>query len=119
MDFFTVEVVTALGLVRYHVLFVIDIGSRMVEVVGLARNPGGEWMKQMGRNLLDADDGFLHGKRYLILDRDPLYMKKFRQMLRGAGVKPLLLPARSPNLNAYAERFVVLRQPVIRAPGGD
>ena len=69
--------------------------------------------------MLDADDGFLHGKRYLILDRDPLYMKKFRQMLRGAGVKPLLLPARSPNLNAYAERFVVLRQPVIRAPGGD
>jgi putative transposase len=59
MDFFTVEVVTALGLVRYHVLFVIDIGSRLVEVVGLVRNPGGEWMKQMARNLLDAYDGFL------------------------------------------------------------
>jgi hypothetical protein len=67
----------------------------------------GEWIKQMGRNLLDADDGFLHGKRYVILDRDPLYTKEFRQMLRGAGVKPLLLPARSPNLNAYAERFVL------------
>src|ERR1700690_4093182 len=75
MDFFTVEVVTVLGLVRYHVLFVIDIGSRMVEVVGLVR--------------------------------DPLYTKEFRQMLRGAGLKPLLLPARSPNLNAYAERFVL------------
>jgi transposase InsO family protein len=107
MDFFTVEVVTALGLVRYHVLFVIDIGSRMVEVVGLARSPGGDWMKQMARNLLDTDDGFLRGKRYLILDRDPLYTKEFRQMLRGAGVEPLLLPARSPNLNAYAERFVL------------
>ena len=107
MDFFTVEVVTAVGLVRYHVLFVIDIGSRMVEVVGVARDPAGEWMKQMARNLLDADDGFLRGKRYLILDRDPLYRKEFRQMLRGAGVKPLLLPARSPNLNAYAERFVL------------
>ena len=88
-------------------LFVIDLGSRMVEVVGLARNPGGEWMKQMARNLIDADDGFLRGKRYLILDRDPLYTREFRQMLRGAGVKPLLLPARSPNLNAYAERFVL------------
>jgi putative transposase len=98
MDFFTVEVVTAMGLVRYHVLFVIDIGSRFVEVVGLARHPGGEWMKQMARNLLDADDRFLRAKRYLILDRDPLYTKEFRQMLR-AGVKPLLLPAQSPNLN--------------------
>jgi transposase InsO family protein len=107
MDFLTVEVVSGMGPVRYHVLFVIDIGSRMVEVVGLARDPAGEWMKQMARNLLDADDGFLRGKRYLILDRDPLYTREFRQMLRGAGVKPLLLPARSPNLNAYAERFVL------------
>ena len=61
----------------------------------------------MARNLLDANDGFLRGKRYLILDRDPLYTKEFRAMLRAAGVKPLLLPARSPNLNAYAERFVL------------
>jgi len=64
-------------------------------------------MKQMARNLLDAYDGFLREKRYLILDRDPLYTKEFRQMLQGAGLKPLLLPARSPNLNAYAERFVL------------
>src|SRR5450631_2274545 len=64
-------------------------------------------MKQMARNLLDTDDGFLRGKRYVILDRDPLYTKEVRQMLRGAGVEPLLLPARSPNLNGYAERFVL------------
>ena len=50
--------------------------------------------EQMARNLIDADDGFLRGKRYLILDRDPLYTKEYRQLLRGAGVKPLLLPAR-------------------------
>jgi transposase InsO family protein len=81
---------------------VIDIGSRIVEVVGLARDPGSVWMKQIARNLLDADAGFLREKRYLILDRDPLYTKDLREMLRGAGVKPLLLPARSPNLNAYA-----------------
>ena len=70
----------------------IDIGSRLVEVVGLARDPGGDWMKQMARNLLDANDGFLDGKRYLILDRDPLYTKEFRQMLRGVGVKPCCCP---------------------------
>ena len=66
-------------------------------------------MKQMGRNLLEGETGFLRGKRYLILDRDPLYTKEFRQMLRGAGMKPLLLPARSPNLNAYAERLLSIK----------
>ena len=44
MDFFTVEVVTWLGLIRYHVLFAIDIASRKVEIVGMAANPGGRWM---------------------------------------------------------------------------
>jgi putative transposase len=107
MDFFTVEVLSLTGIVRFHVLFVIDIGSRRVEVVGLARDPAGKWMMQMARNLLDAEAGFLRGKRYLILDRDPLYTKDFRHMLRAAGVEPLLLPARSPNLNAFAERFVL------------
>jgi len=64
-------------------------------------------MMQVARNLLDATDGFLRDKRHLILDRDPLYTKAFRRLLRDAGTKPLLLPARSPNLNAYAERFVL------------
>ena len=59
MDFFTVEVQTEFGLVWYHVLFVIDIGSRIVEVVGLKCDPGGDWMKQMARNLPDAEEGFL------------------------------------------------------------
>ncbi|MEP6651991.1 MAG: hypothetical protein ABJA82_01450 [Myxococcales bacterium] len=57
MDFFTGEVLTVVGLVRYHVLFVIDIGSQIVEVEGLARDPGGDWMKPMARNLSDAQDG--------------------------------------------------------------
>jgi transposase InsO family protein len=63
-------------------------------------------MTQVARNLTDADDGFLRGMEYLILDRDPLYTAAFRDLLRDSGVKPLLLPARSPNLNAFAERFV-------------
>ena len=49
---------------------------------------------------------FLRGMEYLILDRDPLYTGAFRDLLRDSGVKPLLLPARSPNVNAFAERFV-------------
>ena len=53
-------------------LFVIDIWSRIVEVVGLARDPAGVWMKQMARNLLDAQDGFLRGKHYLIAGPRPI-----------------------------------------------
>src|ERR1022692_2521249 len=62
--------------------------------VDVTMSPGGEWMKQMGRNLLDVETGFVRGKRVLDPRPDPLYTKEFRQMLRGAGVEPLLLPAR-------------------------
>jgi len=105
--FFTVEVLTTVGLVRYHVLIVIDIGSRRVEIASIVHNPGGEWMKQVSRNLTDVFGGFLRGKRYIILDRDPLFTAAFRDMLKSSGVKPVRLPARSPDLNAFAERFVL------------
>ena len=63
-------------------------------------------MTQLARNLTDASDGFLRGVQYVILDRDPLYTAAFRRLLRDSGVKPVILPAWSPNLNAFAERFV-------------
>jgi hypothetical protein len=63
-------------------------------------------MTQVAHNLTNANDGFLRGVSFLILDRDPLYTAAFRDLLRSSGVTPLLLPARSPNLNAFAERFV-------------
>ena len=107
MDFFTVEAVTLFGLVRYHVLFVIDIATRTVEIAGIARDPDGRWMEQMARNLIDSEDGFLRGKRYLIADRDPLYTAAFRRTLKSSGVNVLKLPPHSPNLNAFAERFVL------------
>ena len=72
-DLFTVEVVNPFGLVRYHVLFVIDIATRCVCIGGITSDPNGEWMKQVVRNLTDMWDGFLLGKRYLIHDRDPLF----------------------------------------------
>ena len=74
---------------------------------GITSDPNGEWMKQVARNLTDMWDGFLLGKRYLIHDRDPLFTEAVRGLLRDSGVKPLRLPANSPNLNAYAERFVL------------
>jgi putative transposase len=105
-DFFSVEVLTRTGLVRYFVLFVLDLKTRSVEIAGIAPQPDGEWMKQIARNLTDADDGFLNGARYLIHDRDPLFTGAFRELLGSSGVETVKLPARSPDLNAYAERFV-------------
>jgi putative transposase len=105
-DFFSVEVWTKNGLVTYFVLFVIDLASRRVEIAGITASPDSAWMCQTARNLTDCEDGFLRGKRYLLMDRDGKYCAEFRAVLRHGGVKPLRLPARSPNLNAFAERFV-------------
>ncbi len=105
-DFFSVEVLTPRGLVRYLVLLVIDLKTRTVEIAGIARDPNGAWMEQIARNLTDPDVGFLRCARYLIHDRDPLFTAGFRANLKSAGVETVKLPARSPNLNAYAERFV-------------
>jgi hypothetical protein len=77
-DFFTVEVLTVAGLVRYVVLFVMKRKTRTVEIAGISSQPDGSWMTQLARNLTDADDGFLRGMEYLILDRDPLYTAVFR-----------------------------------------
>ncbi len=106
MDFFSVEVLTRWCLVRYFVLFVIDLETRRVEIAGITRQSDGEWMMQIARNLSDADEGFLNGSRYLIHDRDPLFTEAFRRVLGSSGVRTVKLPARSPDLNAYAERFV-------------
>jgi putative transposase len=87
------------------VLFAIDLSTRKVEILGVRPQPNGPWMEQIARNLT-CEESFLAGKRYLIHDRDPLYTDKFDGILKAAGVNPVKLPARSPNLNAYAERFV-------------
>ena len=105
-DFFTVEVWTAIGLVRYHVLFVIRLATREVQIAGIIPEPHGRWMKQMARNLTDGLDGFLTGCRYLIHDRSSLFAPEFGRILESVGIESVRLPARSPNLNAVAERFV-------------
>jgi len=105
-DFFSVEVITRFGLVRYFVLFVIDLETRRVEIAGILPQPDEAWMSRVARNLTDCEDGFLTGTRYLIHDRDPLFTASFREVLKSSGVDTVKLRARSPNLNAYAERFV-------------
>jgi transposase InsO family protein len=106
MDFFNVEVLTLTGFVRYSVLFVIEYKTRRVHIAGIVHCPHEVWMKQMARNLTDCFEGFLLNAKYLIHDRDPLFTEAFLLMLKDSGIEPLRLPAKSPNLNPFAERFV-------------
>ena len=105
-DFLTVEVMTLTGLVTYHVLFVIELASRSVHIAGITTNPNEPWMMQVARNLTDTFDGFLRDKSILLLDRDTKYSTAFRRLLEDDGIEVIRLPPRSPNLKAFAERFV-------------
>jgi len=105
-DFFSVEVLTWRGLVTYYILFFIEIGTRRVYLGGITRHPEAGWMVQVARNATMQDSGYLNGCRYLLHDRDQKFCREFRETLAAGGVKCLPLPARSPNLNAHAERWV-------------
>ena len=105
-DFFSVEVLTLRGLVTYYVLFFIRLESRRVEAAGITQHPNEAWMKQIARNVTMDEWGYLNNCRYLIHDRDTKFTVSFRAILKSGHVEPLKLPARSPNLNAYAERWV-------------
>jgi len=104
--FLTVEVWSWRGLVTHHILFVIDLATRRVVIAGITTNPTEGWMLQMARNLTDAETGMLRGTLHLIVDRDTKYSKAFRTFLAREGIEVIRLPPRSPNLTAFAERFV-------------
>jgi transposase InsO family protein len=105
-DFFAVEVWGPRGLVTFYVFFLMELATRRIQIAGITPGPNEVWMMQIGRNLTDPVDGFLADKKLLIIDRDSKYSAAFRSLLTDAGVEPVRLPARSPNLNAHAERFV-------------
>ena len=105
-DFFSVEVWRLSGLTTYYVLFFIQLSTRTIKIAGVTINPDAAWMLQIARNMTGDDVGMLYGNRKLIIDRDTKYFKDFRQLLEQAGTTIIRLPPRSPNLNAYAERFV-------------
>jgi hypothetical protein len=105
-DFFTAEVLTLRGLVTYYVLFFIHLESRRVDIAGITIHPDERWMKQIARNATMEDCGALRDCRYLLHDRDTKFTRSFQAILMSGRVEPLALPARSPNLNAYAERGV-------------
>jgi transposase InsO family protein len=105
VDFFTAEVWTASGLMTYYVLVFMRVESRQICLAGFTLAPDCEWMKQMARNVTMAGQGMLEGCRYLLHDRDAKFSAAFDEILRSANIEPLLLPPRSPNLNAHLERW--------------
>ena len=106
IDFFTVEVLTWRGMVTYHVLFFIHLESRRVSLAGITWHPDQAWMQQMARNATGEEWGFLDQRRCAMHDRDTKFCSVFRETLKAGGIQPIQLPARSPNLNSYAERWV-------------
>jgi hypothetical protein len=105
-DFFTVEVLTLKGLVTYYVLFFMHLESRRVSLAGMTPYPDHQWMEQQARNATVEGWGFLRGCRYLLHDRDTKFCASFRELIESGSVETIRLPARSPNLNSFAERWV-------------
>jgi transposase InsO family protein len=105
-DFFTAEVWTLGGLVTYDVLFFIHLGSRQVHMAGVTPHPNEAWMVQVARNVTMEEWGFLAPGQYLIHDRDTKCCAAFQRIIDEAGIERVVLPPQSPNLNAYAERWV-------------
>jgi len=102
-DFFTVDTVL---LRRLYVLFFIEVGRRRIWITGVTAHPNGNWVTQQARNVAGdiADTGI--DVKFLIRDRDTKYVARFDEVFRSEATQILKTPFRTPNANAYAERFV-------------
>jgi putative transposase len=105
-DFFTVEVLTWRGLATYYVLFFLHLETRRITLAAITRHPTGAWITQMARNAVDDESGALRRCRYVLHDRDGKFCSAFDDVMASEGIQSLRIPPRSPNLNAYAERWV-------------
>ena len=104
-DFLAAHVWTSCGLVAYYILFFIHVRTRRIVIADATPRPNAEWAAQQARNVTGFD-GALRDATHLVHDRDSKYPREFDAVLRSAGVRPVRLPPHSPNLNAFAERFV-------------
>lgn len=77
-----------------------------MDAYGITGHPSSEWVEQQARNMIGFDSEFPRAG-YMIHDRDSKYTAHFDHIMKDAGIKPIRLPLRSPNLNAVAERFVL------------
>jgi len=105
VDFTTIEVWTRGGLVTFYILVAMRLSTRRIQIGGVTPNPNAAWVQQVARNLTDCYDEFLRESRYVLVDRDTNFLA-FRGVLEGSDTKAVLLPPKSPNLNANLERYM-------------
>ncbi len=105
-DFFTTEVWTARGLVTFYTVFVIELHSRRVHIVGSTPHPDDAFMVQVMREWTAAQESRSDGPRVFLCDRDRKWSVAVRRLLEECGIRVLQTPFRAPNCNAHAERFV-------------
>ena len=101
LDFLTVETIT---LRTMYIMFAIHLGSRRVHLLGVTRNPDSAWVTQQARNLAVGE--WLEGIRFVIRDRDSKFSGPFDEVFRSEGVRIVRTPIRTPQANAFAERWV-------------
>lgn len=106
IDFTTIEVWTQGGLVTFYVLVAMHLNTRQIKIAGITSNPDGDWIRQATRELTNGMDGFFMHHTHVLVDRDTKFLPLRDYLNSSTDMEPIVLPPRSPNLNAHLERFM-------------